>query len=114
MSGRCSPSENQEPVWFNQAHLFHASSLAPALLETLMDIVGLEGLPRNVYYGDGSSLEESALEEIRGVLAEAAVHFPWSRGDILMLDNMLTAHGRTPFEGERQVLVAMAALHRDS
>ncbi|WP_053214119.1 TauD/TfdA family dioxygenase [Pseudomonas sp. Q12-87] len=97
-------------VWFNQAHLFHVSNLAPAIRESLMAVVDDDplDLPRNVYYGDGSELEESALEDIRGVLAENSVYFPWEKGDVLMLDNMLVAHGRASFKGPRQVIVAMA------
>ncbi|WP_296256506.1 MULTISPECIES: TauD/TfdA family dioxygenase [unclassified Pseudomonas] len=95
-------------VWFNQAHLFHLSNLDPEMQEILLDTVGEEGLPRNVYYGDGSPLEDDALAEIRGVLDECEVVFPWNTGDVLMLDNMLTAHSRKPFSGERKVVVAMA------
>jgi alpha-ketoglutarate-dependent taurine dioxygenase len=95
-------------VWFNQAHLFHLSNLDEEMQEILLDTVGEEGLPRNVYYGDGSPLEADALAEIRGVLSECEVVFPWQTGDVLMLDNMLTAHSRKPFSGERTVVVAMA------
>jgi alpha-ketoglutarate-dependent taurine dioxygenase len=95
-------------VWFNQAHLFHLSNLDPEMQEVLLDTVGEEGLPRNVYYGDGSPLEDAALAEIRGVLDECEVVFPWNTGDVLMLDNMLVAHSRKPFSGERKVVVAMA------
>ncbi|MBA1380531.1 TauD/TfdA family dioxygenase [Pseudomonas brassicacearum] len=102
--------KTQAWVWFNQAHLFHVSNLAPAIRESLMAVVDDDplDLPRNVYYGDGSELEESALDEIRGVLAENSVCFPWEKGDVLMLDNMLVAHGRASFKGPRQVIVAMA------
>ena len=102
--------KTQAWVWFNQAHLFHVSNLAPAIRESLMAVVDDDplDLPRNVYYGDGTELEESALEEIRGVLAENSVYFPWEKGDVLMLDNMLVAHGRASFKGPRQVIVAMA------
>jgi alpha-ketoglutarate-dependent taurine dioxygenase len=95
-------------VWFNQAHLFHLSNLDPEMQEILLDTVGEEGLPRNVYYGDGSPLEDAALAEIRGVLDECEVVFPWNTGDVLMLDNMLVAHSRKPFSGGRKVVVAMA------
>lgn len=95
-------------VWFNQAHLFHVSNLPAASREVLLSIVDKEDLPRNVYYGDGTEIEDSILDEVRGVLAENEVVFPWQNGDLLMLDNMLFAHGRQPFTGDRKVVVAMA------
>lgn len=97
-----------EWVWFNQAHLFHISNLAPAVRETLISIVGEEGVPRNVFYGDGSPIELEALEHVRAVLQRCQVSFPWQAGDVLMLDNMLVAHGRSTFQGARKVVVAMA------
>lgn len=100
-------------VWFNQAHLFHVSSLAPEVRESLLDIVGdaLE-LPRNAYYGDGSPIEDATLAAVRGVLDRHKIIFPWQTGDVVMLDNMLTAHAREPFKGPRRVIVAMAQAHR--
>jgi alpha-ketoglutarate-dependent taurine dioxygenase len=98
-----------EKVWFNQAHLFHVSALEEVVRETLLAVVDDESqLPRHVFYGDGSPIELSVLEEIRGVLAQEAVAFAWQAGDVLMLDNMLAAHGRSPFTGPRRVVVAMA------
>ncbi|NJM52790.1 MAG: TauD/TfdA family dioxygenase [Blastocatellia bacterium] len=29
------------------------------------------------------------------------------KGDILILDNILTAHGRMPFSGQRKIMLAM-------
>ncbi len=97
-----------ESVWFNQAHLFHVSNLEEATREVLLDIVEIEDLPRNVYYGDGSTIEDSILDEVRGVLDEESVFFPWQEGDFMMLDNMLAAHGRSTFTGKRKTVVAMA------
>ncbi len=98
----------KEMVWFNQAHLFHISNLAPAVRESLLAIVDEPDLPRNVYYGDGSPLEDEALAEIRAALDACTVKFAWQAGDVLMLDNMLVAHGRSTFSGPRKVIVAMA------
>ncbi|MGC4098054.1 MAG: TauD/TfdA family dioxygenase [Nitrospira sp.] len=97
-----------ETVWFNQAHLFHVSNLEPAVREALLSVVSEADLPRQACYGDGSSIETAILDEIREVYQCHAVQFPWQAGDVLMLDNMLAAHGRTPFKGPRKILVAMA------
>lgn len=97
-----------EMLWFNQAHLFHVTSLPEEMREYMVAALGEENLPRNVYYGDGTPIEASILDEIRGVYEETMLIFPWQQGDILLLDNMLNAHGRQPFAGERKVVVAMA------
>jgi alpha-ketoglutarate-dependent taurine dioxygenase len=98
-------------VWFNQAHLFHVSGLESSLRETLLTVVEEEDLPRHVYYGDGSPIENAILDEIRAVYDSVTIRFPWQQGDVLMLDNMLAAHGRAPFNGSRRVVVAMAQGH---
>lgn len=97
-----------ERVWFNQAHLFHVSNLPAAVRDSLLTAVDEADLPRNAYYGDGSPIEEDVLAAIRDVLDSCTVKFPWQRGDVLMLDNMLVAHGRCAFSGPRKVVVAMA------
>lgn len=111
-SQRCQGTEihprTKEAVWFNQAHLFHVSNQAPEVRETLEDLLGADNMPRNVYYADGSVIPDGIFDEIRAVLAEQTVIFPWQPGDVLMLDNMLAAHARTPFSGPRKVVVAMA------
>jgi hypothetical protein len=33
---------------------------------------------------------------------------PWRSGDLLLVDNLRTAHSREPFEGPREVLAALA------
>lgn len=97
-----------ESVWFNQAHLFHVSSLPAATRCSLVETVGEAELPRNVYYGDGAPIEDATLAAIRLVYDEVSVSFAWQAGDVLMLDNLLVAHGREPFRGDRKVVVVMA------
>lgn len=101
----------RETVWFNQAHLFHVSNLPPEARESLEELLGIDNLPRNVYFADGSPIDDAMLDEVRAVLAAETVIFPWQTGDVLMLDNMLVAHARTPFKGPRKVVVAMAEPH---
>jgi alpha-ketoglutarate-dependent taurine dioxygenase len=100
--------ETGDIAWFNQAHLFHVSSQDPKVAALLLAKFKEEGLPRNAYYGDGSPIEAEVLSEIRQAYAQAEVAFPWQRGDVLMIDNMLVSHGRRPFKGARKTLVAMA------
>jgi hypothetical protein len=97
-----------ELIWFNQAHLFHISSLGERTRRALLQIYREEDVPRNAYYGDGSRIEDGILEEIREAYRAETVSFTWKATDVLLLDNMLVCHGRTPFKGKRKVLVAMA------
>ena len=97
-----------EPLWFNQAHLFHLSNLEQDVRESLLATFAPEDLPRNAYYGDGSAIGDAELDQVREAFRKATVLFPWQQGDVLLLDNMLVAHGRTTYTGNRQILVAMA------
>lgn len=97
-----------EMVWFNQAHLFHVSRLQAEVREALLSVFSEEDLPRNVYYGDGSAIDPADLDCICEAYEQEKIVFPWSTGDVLLLDNMLAAHGRHPFTGARKVVVGMA------
>jgi alpha-ketoglutarate-dependent taurine dioxygenase len=99
-----------ETVWFNHAHMFHLSNLEPAVREALLSEFREDELPRNAFYGDGSAIETSILDEIRELYRQTAISFPWQQGDVLMLDNFLASHGREPYLGPRKILVAMADL----
>lgn len=97
----------KEKVWFNQAHLFHISSLKKELIQALITEVGEKNLPRNSFYGDGEPFEEEVLNHIREAYEKEMIAFRWQRGDIMILDNVLMAHGRNPYSGERKIAVAM-------
>jgi alpha-ketoglutarate-dependent taurine dioxygenase len=95
-------------VWFNQADGFHPSVLDPASYSEMLGLYGGEDRFRlNVTYGDGGQIEVADLEIVRAVLRSETVPHRWQEGDVLMLDNLLTAHGRAPFAGPRRIAVAM-------
>ena len=103
-----------ELAFFNQLQLHHVSCLDPAVRESLSALMSRDDLPRNVYWGDGSVIEDSVMAEVGDVYREEAVAFPWRSGDVLMLNNMLVAHSRNPYVGERKIVVAMAEMVNQS
>lgn len=102
-SGIIEHPETGEPVWFNQANLWHAAS------ESAKKWDAPPGeLHHHARYGDGSDITAADLEAIQSAYERAELTFRWEAGDVLMLDNHLTMHGRKPFEGPRAVFVALA------
>jgi alpha-ketoglutarate-dependent taurine dioxygenase len=104
------PKTNEE-LWFEHAAFFHITSLQADVRDSLLAEFKPEDLPFNTYYGDGSAIEDSVLDEIRDAYQRTARKFDWREGDILLIDNMLTSHAREPFSGPRKIVVAMAELY---
>lgn len=98
-----------ETLWFNHLTFFHVSTLDPALRDVLTTQLAEADLPNNTYYGDGTAIEPEVMEELRAAYDAERVTFEWRRGDVLQVDNMLTAHAREAYEPPRRVLVSMAA-----
>ena len=99
-----------EMVFFNQIQAHHVACLPEEERRSLLDLFAVEDLPRNAYYGDGSPIEDALMKELVALYSELAVTFDWREGDVILVDNMLTAHGRYPFEGARKILVAMGEM----
>lgn len=96
-----------EMTWFNQAQHWHVACLDPETRDDLRDLFGEDDLPRHCTYGDGSPIPDADMEHILEVYRELEVCFPWQTGDVVVVDNVLAAHGRNPFAGERKILVAL-------
>lgn len=94
--------------WFNQAHLFHVSSLPEEVQSELRESFSEDELPRTAMLGDGTALDPADLAAIRAAYAAEEIAFPWQAGDIVIVDNVQFAHGRRPYSGARSLLVAMA------
>lgn len=93
--------------WFNQAQHWHPACLDAITRQSLLSSFHQQDLPRNCYYGDGTLITDSIMQEICEVYQSLEVSFSWQQGDLLLLDNILTAHARNPYVGERKLLVAM-------
>lgn len=97
-----------ELAWFNHATFFHVTTLEAGMRDALLAEFKEEDLPNNTYYGDGSAIESSVLDELRDAYQQEAIIAPWQTGDVVLLDNVLTSHARRPYSGPRKILFAMA------
>lgn len=97
-----------EDLWFNHGAFFHVSTLEASIRDALLSQFAEEDLPSNTYYGDGSTIAPEYLQAIRDAYHAEARIFPWEQHDVIILDNMLTAHARTPYSGPRKILVGMS------
>jgi len=99
-----------ERVWFNQAHLYDYN---PRLLGfwnwigTKIIYCQKDTLMHEIYYGDGSPVPRKELYHVMDVLEKETIKFPWQKGDMMVLDNILAMHGRASFSGKRRILVSL-------
>ncbi|MCS0600816.1 TauD/TfdA family dioxygenase [Streptomyces sp. LP11] len=98
--------------WFNQIAFLNEWTLAPEVREYLVDEYGADGLPFNTRFGDGSPIGEDVVELLNSTYEAHTRREPWQSGDLLLVDNIRTAHSREPYTGDREVLVGMAEPRR--
>lgn len=99
-----------EKVWFNQAHLYDYN---PRLIG-FWNWVGTRFLywrkntvMHEIYYGDGTKVPKHDLYHVMDVLEKQTIKFPWQKGDVMVLDNVLAMHGRSSFTGKRRILASL-------
>ncbi len=93
--------------WFNQIAFLNEWTMDPEVREYLVDVYGSDGLPFNTRYGNGDPVDEDVVLIINEVYGAHTAREPWHSGDLLLVDNIRTAHSREPFEGPREVLAAL-------
>ncbi|WP_089156220.1 TauD/TfdA family dioxygenase [Micromonospora sp. NBS 11-29] len=108
------PSVVRHPVtgercWFNQIAFLSEWTMAPEVREFLIGQFGPDGLPFTTTDGDGAPLDRATVDQINDVYEKHTVREPWQRGDVLVLDNILTAHSRETYRGAREVVVGLLA-----
>src|SRR5437773_3990284 len=103
---------NGRRCWFNQIPFLNEWTLDPELREYLVDVYGEAELPFNTRFGNGDPIGRDIVQTINETYEAHTVRECWEAGDLLLVDNIRTAHARESFEGPREVVVAMAdAVH---
>lgn len=108
------PSTTRHPVtgdevWFNQSDQWHPAALDDEVGIALREALPDDELPQSVTFADGTPIPAEYVTQVRDRGLALAVDVDWQEGDLLVIDNVLVAHGRRPFTGPRRVLVAMSA-----
>ena len=94
--------------WFNEIAYYSEWVFGPETAHELRDLLGPDGLPATTCFGDGTPIGWDLISHIMQAYSANAVRQPWQSGDLLVVDNIRTAHGRDPYTGPREVLAAMA------
>jgi alpha-ketoglutarate-dependent taurine dioxygenase len=63
--------------------------------------------PTGATLGDGKRLSAEEMAHIDALCDQVTYAWPWQDGDVMVLDNLQVWHGRNPYEGERDVQVAL-------
>lgn len=99
-----------ETSWFNQVQHWHVACLDAETRNAMSSLFEPDDLPRSCCFGDGTPIPDAAMLSVLTVYERLEYSFPWVAGDVLMVDNVLSAHGRNAFSGERRLLVAMGEM----
>jgi alpha-ketoglutarate-dependent taurine dioxygenase len=94
--------------WFNQIAFLNEWTIDPEVREYLVDVYGPDALPFNTRFGNGDPIGEDVVHLLNEVYEANTTREPWQAGDLMLVDNIRTAHSRDPYEGPREVLVALA------
>jgi amino acid adenylation domain-containing protein len=100
-----------EMAWITQLLHWHPGALDAGTRSAIGNLFSEDDFPRNCFYGDGSPIEQTVVDEIGRLYRDLEVAFSWQRGDILMVDNFLAAHARNPYSGERRQCVVMGDMY---
>ena len=99
-----------ELLSFNQLHAQtqHRSMFGDDYMD-LMDAAYGDDTPRPYFthFGDGKPLTDEEWQTIYDEMERRKIAFAWQEGDVLLLENKLTGHGRHPYKGEREIQVML-------
>jgi len=90
------------PTWFCNVHS-HSAMLRDERDGVLPETTGASKLNKSdVFYGDGSPISTEDLKHIDDVTKRNQVFVAMKEGDVVLVDNYRTMHGRNIFEGTRK------------
>lgn len=120
--------ETGEMTWFNHAAVFHFTSFPAELWHAFTRTkewrfffhsvavwayslvwYGLlrKRMALDVSFGDGTPIPVQEMHSIRRAIHKNMVLNRWEKGDIVMIDNLSTSHGRQPtYDSGRRIVVA--------
>jgi alpha-ketoglutarate-dependent taurine dioxygenase len=64
-----------------------------------------------ITFGDGSPLDRDAVLVAAALGDELSFDIPWQKGDVALVDNFVTMHGRRTFTGTRKILASLIAMN---
>lgn len=64
---------------------------------------------KSITFGDGAPLDGDATLEAARLAEEITFDLAWQHGDVALVDNYVTMHGRRAFSGTRRVLASLIA-----
>lgn len=94
--------------WFNQAHLFHPSSLRTEIRERMQCFLPEELFPSYVRFGNGDPIDDQLINEIMAVADDISIEIKLREKEVLVINNIQISHGRKPYTGDRSILVALS------
>lgn len=118
-------------IWFNHTQVFHSAAARMEYAHILGRQKNLRGLGLNLFlrindlwesftqkpeeramhvtFGNGDPIPDDYVKHLIDVIWKNIYINPWQKGDMIMIDNYRTAHGRLPYYGEREVNVCWAS-----
>jgi alpha-ketoglutarate-dependent taurine dioxygenase len=103
-----------ERIWFNHGTFFNALTLPDSIRDNLLREFGPLDLPQNTFFGDGTAIPDDVIRHLQGIYRDVMVEFAWEKGDVVLLDNILSVHARNEFTGYRKILTAMAIAQKSA
>lgn len=104
---------NSNTLFCNQMHLFKLSpKLCGGWINYIFARILLFPISRfmqaDVKFDNGRAISLKECNQLLTILEENQKGRDWKKGDLMILDNGTTMHGKKPHTGERKIIVAMA------